>query len=284
MRKAIFFALVSGLLATSVSYADPGFYGNNRTAQVNRRWCVNPIGWLSELDGHFKIVEDKNPALGQNVDLKRDTVNLDKENAFGVNCSYQSSHRATIEFNSLKVKHKGNLGVARMVKGKNYAANAKYIIDNNIYDILLNYHLWRSMSSAGRENFYISGLFGVKVSDMDFDINGQTFAAGAPAANDSSSYSETLPTPYVGLEYGSFINKVFYLKAGVRYMGLNIRDYDGHHYDYNFKLSYRISGDDCSHDVLMDMGYRYVVYEIDGKGNNVKLRYKGPYLGFDLLF
>lgn len=284
MRKAIFLALVSGLLSSSITYADSSFYALNRTAQVNRRWCVQPIGWISDLSGNFKIVENKNPALGQNVDLERDTVNLDKESAFGVNCSYQTSHRATIEFNTLKVKHNGNLGVARMFKGKNYTANAKYKIDNNIYDVLLNYHLWRSMSCAGRENFYISGLFGVKVSDMDFDLEGQTITAGGIQARDQSSYSESLPTPYVGVEYGSFINKVFYFKAGVRYMGLNYGDYDGHHYDYNLKLSYRLSGDDCSHDVLMDVGYRYIVYQLDGKGNDVKLRYKGPYFGFDLLF
>ena len=119
---------------------------------------------------------------------------------------------------------------------------------------------------------------------MDFEISGPTVVDGALAANARTSYSENLPTPYVGVEYGSFINKVFYFKAGIKYMGLSIRDYDGHLYDYNLKLSYRLSSDDCSHDVLMDLGYRYLVYDVDGKGNNVKLRYKGPYLGFDLLF
>ena len=88
----------------------------------------------------------------------------------------------------------------------------------------------------------------------------------------------------MGIEYGTFIGKLFYLKASLRYMGMDIKDYDASHYDYNATLSYRLSGDDCLHDLLMDVGYRYIEYDVAGKGNDVDLIYKGPYVAFDILF
>ena len=99
-----------------------------------------------------------------------------------------------------------------------------------------------------------------------------------------TEYSETLPVPYFGFEYGTFIGKLYYLKMGIRYMGLNVRDYDAEHFDYNVALSYQLSGDDCLHDLMFDVGYRYINYDVEGKGNDIDLSYKGPYVSFDVLF
>ena len=285
MKKIILSALMAGIFVSSVSFAG-SFYNptEHRKAQVNRRWSIQPLCWHEELDGHFKIVENKDPARGQIVDLERDTVNLDKENSFGVNCSYQVCHRGRIEFNCVNVKHDGNLGIARMFKGKNYNANAKFNIDNNIYDLLFNYDFCHSIHKDGREKYYFGGIFGVKASDIDFGISGQVMNPGGPATVESTSYSETLPVPYVGFEYGTFIGKLYYFKAGIRYMGLNIKDYDATHYDYNLAFSYQLSGDDCLHDLMMDVGYRYINYDVEGKGNDIDLSYKGPYLSFNVLF
>ncbi len=285
MKKIILSALMAGIFVSSASFAG-SFYSpaEHRKAQVNRRWSIQPLCWHEELDGHFKIVENKDPARGQRIDLGRDAVNLDKENTFGVNCSYQVSHRGKIEFNCVNAKHDGNLGIARMFKGKNYNANSKFKIDNNIYDLLFNYDLCHSIHKDGKEKYYFGGIFGVKASDFDFGISGQVLNQGAPAVTESTSYSETLPVPYVGFEYGTFIGKLYYFKAGIRYMGLNIKDYDATHYDYNLAFSYQLSGDDCLHDLMMDVGYRYINYDVEGKGNDIDLSYKGPYLSFNVLF
>jgi hypothetical protein len=285
VKKIILSALMAGIFVSSASFAG-SFYSpaEHRKAQVNRRWSIQPLCWHEELDGHFKIVENKDPARGQRIDLGRDAVNLDKENTFGVNCSYQVSHRGKIEFNCVNAKHDGNLGIARMFKGKNYNANSKFKIDNNIYDLLFNYDLCHSIHKDGKEKYYFGGIFGVKASDFDFGISGQVLNQGAPAVTESTSYSETLPVPYVGFEYGTFIGKLYYFKAGIRYMGLNIKDYDATHYDYNLAFSYQLSGDDCLHDLMMDVGYRYINYDVEGKGNDIDLSYKGPYLSFNVLF
>ena len=67
-------------------------------------------------------------------------------------------------------------------------------------------------------------------------------------------------------------------------MDTKISDYDAAHYDYNVNLAYRLSGEDCLHDVLIDIGYRYINYDAEGKGNDIDLEYKGPYIGFDMMF
>ena len=275
--------LFSSLLSPSLLCAgSSGFYGgSHRYAQVNRKWTVQPLGWNTDLDGHFKIVENKDPTMGSIIDLKRDTGNLDKENSFGINCSYKVCHRGSFELNAIKTEHKGNFRTRRRFKGRDYEANTQYMIDNHIYDLLFNYHLWHLVYNSGIEKYYVGGIIGIKASDMDFRLKGQV--AGA-VGEVKTNYSEVLPTPYVGIEYGTFLGKLFYLKLGLRYMGLDIKDYDATHYDYNATLSYRISGDDCSHDVLLDVGYRYIEYDVVGKGNDVDLTYKGPYVAFDVMF
>ena len=284
MKKFLYIMLFSSLLSPSLlSAGSLDFYGgSHRYAQVNRKWSIQPLGWNNQVNGHFKIVENKDPARGQLINLKRDTANLDKENSFGINCSYKVCHRGLIEVNAITTEHDGNFKFARMFKGRNYGVNSKFNIKNNIYDILFNYHLWHLVYNSGIEKYYVAGLFGVKATDSKFSVKGPTL--GAQPQNISTEYSEVLPTPYVGLEYGTFIGKLFYLKAGIRYMGLDVKDYEASHYDYNATLSYRLSGDDCLHDVLLDLGYRYIEYDVEGKGNDIELTYKGPYIAFDVLF
>ena len=285
MKKIVLSALMAGIFVSSVAFAG-SFYNpaEHRTAQVNRRWSIQPICWHEELDGHFKIVENKDPDRGQIVKLNRDANNLDEENSFGVNLSYQVCHRGKLEFNCVSVKHDGNLSVGRMFKGRNFVANSKFNVDNNIYDLLFDYDLWHSVHRDGREKCYFGGIFGVKVSEFDFGITGQTVIPGGQGGMEHAFYSETLPIPYFGFEYGTFIGKLYYFKAGVRYIGMNIKDYDATNLDYNLALSYQLSGDDCLHDLMLDLGYRYINYDVEGKGNDVDLAFKGPYVSFDVLF
>ena len=280
MRKFIFISLLVGLLSPSLVLAEgSSFYNNHRTAMVNRKWSLQPIGWNAGIDGHIKVVENENPATGQKIDLKKDTKNVEKEKALGINFAYEATKRISVEFNMINVKHEGNLGVARRFKGKNYNADTKYKIKDNIFDLLMGYRLWHSMCQDGREKRHISWLTGVKASVMDFGMSGQV-----GAITENTNYKKTLPIPYVGLEFGTFIGKMLYFKASVRAMGLDISDYKANHIDYNLSLSYRLSGDDSLHDILMDVGYRSVAYDLDGKGNDIELEYSGPYIGFDMLF
>jgi hypothetical protein len=288
MRKAILVGLLTSVLIPSLATADDntsssGFYGKNRMALVNRKWSIQAIGWHTDLDGHIKVVENENPARGQKIDLKKDTKDLDKENLFGLDCLYKLGTRSSIEFNMINVKHDGKLNVGRMFKGKNYTADTQFKIRDNIYDLLYNYRLSHNIRKNGQEKYHFSGILGVKVSDMDFGLSGQVIGPGG-AINEHNEYSKTLPVPYVGLEYGTFIGKMFYFKAIFRCMEVNVKDYDAGHYDYNAVLSYRLSGDDCLHDVMFDVGYRYINYDVEGKGDDIELEYKGPYMGFDVLF
>lgn len=288
MRKLLFVGLITGMLTPSLVMADAqntgiGFYGKGRNALVNRKWSIQAVGWNTGIDGHFKVVENENPAAGQKIDLKNDTRDVDKENIFGLDVIYKLGRRSSIGYNMLNIKHDGRLSANRMFKGRQYTANTKFRIRDNIYDLLYNYRLSHNIRRNGQEKYYFSGLLGVKVSDMEYGMAGQIMAPGG-AVNHSSEYSKTLPIPYAGLEYGTFIGKMFYFKAGFRCMTANIKDYEAANYDYNATLSYRLSGDDCLHDVLFDIGYRHISYEVEGKGDDVELEYSGPYMGFDVLF
>lgn len=253
----------------------------DRTAIIDKKWSIEALGWNTELTGHVKIVENKNlPNSGEVIDFGRDTRNLDKKKVPGLKLSYKVGGRASVDFNWTKIEQNGILTVAKQFKGKNYDAQADFEINNSMYDLVYKYRFSHKVEESGREKSYVAGLFGIKASDMEFKLSGKV--AGV---DQSTSYSETIPVPYIGIEGGTYIGEKVYLKGYFRYLKLDgIKDYDAKHADYDVSLSYKLSNEDGNQDLFLDVGYRQVSYEVDGKGNDVELKYKGPYVGLEFRF
>ncbi len=263
----------------------------SRTAKIDKKWSVEALGWNSELTGHIKIAENKD-TLSQltdangRIDLKNDT-SLDKKKVPGLKLSYRHGGRASFEFNWINVKQDGHLlnGVQKEFKGKVYAADANFKINNSMYDLLWKYRFTHKVEESGREKSYVAGLLGVKASKMEFTFDGNATENGINIGNHHEGRSETVPVPYIGVEAGTYIGEKLYLKGYYRYLKLNnISDYDAEHSDYDVSLSYKLSGSDGNQDIFLDVGYRQVVYDVEGKGNDVELKYKGPYVGLEFRF
>ena len=261
----------------------------DRTAKIDNKWSIGILGWNSELDGHINIAENKAAlvAAGNNgrIDLKNDTT-LDKKKVPSLKLSYRHGGRSSFEFSWTKVEQDGQLiGIAKEFKGKLYQAGARFEINNSMYDLLWKYRFNHKFDENGREKSYVAGLLGIKSSKMDFSFNGQATVGGGPVAEYRESKSETIPVPYIGIEAGTYVSDKVYLKGYYRYLKLNnIKDYDAEHSDYDVSLSYKLSEDNGNQDVYLDVGYRQVVYDVEGKGNDVELKYKGPYIGLEFRF
>ena len=253
----------------------------SRTAKIGKKWSIEALGWNTELTGHVKIVENKNlPNSGEIIDFGRDTRNLDKKKVPGLKLSYRVGGRASVDFNWSKIEQNGVLSVNRQFKGVNYGANADFEINNSMYDLVWKYRFNHKVEESGREKSYVAGLVGIKASDMEFNLSGDV--AGV---RQNTSYSEKIPVPYIGVEGGTYIGEKLYLKGYFRFLKLDgVKDYDVKHADYDVSLSYKLSNEDCNQDLFIDVGYRQVTYEVDGKGNDVELKYKGPYVGLEFRF
>ena len=267
----------------------------DRKAQINKKWSFEVLGWNSELDGHIKIAKDEDSVVSDDrgrIDLKNDT-SLDKKKVPGLKLAYSNGGRSSFEFNWVNIEQDGHLnnGIEREFKGKKYGANANFEINNAMYDLVWKYKLSHKVEESGREKSYVSGLLGVKASKMEFKFNGQAGEVDANGnvvgamAETHESKSETIPVPYIGIEGGTYLGEKVYLKGYYRYLKLNnIKDYDAEHSDYDVSLSYKLSGEGCDQDIFLDVGYRQVVYDVEGDGNDVELKYKGPYVGLEFRF
>lgn len=270
----------------------------DRKAQINKKWSFEVLGWNTELDGHIAIAKDED-ALAQalnngnsKIDLKNDT-SLDKKKVPGLKLAYSNGGRSSFEFNWVNVEQDGHLsGEPKQFKGKLYNGDARFEINNAMYDLVWKYKFSHKVEESGREKSYVSGLLGVKASKMEFKFNGQAGEVN-PATGQrigdtvetSESKSETIPVPYIGVEAGTYLGEKVYLKGYYRYLKLNnIKDYDAEHSDYDVSLSYKLSGEGCDQDIFLDVGYRQVVYDVEGDGNDVELKYKGPYVGLEFRF
>ena len=253
-----------------------------RTAKVGKKWNITALGWESKLTGHVKIAEDKDhPETGEIIDLEKDTRGIDKETVPGVKVEYKATNRSSFCFNWVKADQDGYINVSKNFKGKNYQADANFEINNSMFDLAWNYRLAHNVEACGREKSYVSAMLGVKASDMEFRLSGKDEFNNTI----SEDYSKTLPVPYIGLEFGSYLNDNMYFKGLVRYLKLDdIKDYDIKHCDYDVALSYKLNGKNCDKDLFIDVGYRQIVFDVDGEGNDVELKYKGPYVGLEFLF
>lgn len=253
-----------------------------RTAKINKKWSVEVLGWCNKLTGHVKIAENKNqPESGEKIDLEKDTKELDENTVPGLKASYKASNRSKVDFSWVSVKKDGKLGVDRKFKGVSYKGNADFDIDNAMFDLAWNYRLAHKVEATGREKRYVSAMVGVKISDMEFKIAGEDNLGNKV----SEKYSKVIPSPYVGLEFGSYFCDDLYLKASIRYLKLNdIKNYDVKHCDYDVALSYKVNYDKLDQDIFVDVGYRQVAFDVDGEGNDVELKYKGPYIGVEWQF
>lgn len=263
---------------------------NSRTAVINKKWSVEALGWNTELTGHINVAKNKEAlALAGNngrIDLESDT-SLDKKKVPGLKLSYRHGGRSTIEFNWANVEQDGHLnnGLQKEFNGKVYGADANFKINNAMYDLLWKYRFSHKVEESGREKSYVAGLFGIKASDMEFTFDGNATENGNPIGNHHEDESEVIPVPYIGVEAGTYLSDNLYLKGYIRYLKLNnIKDYDAEHCDYDISLSYKLSNKDCDQDIFFDIGYRQVVYDVEGDGKDVELKYKGPYFGLEFLF
>lgn len=263
----------------------------DRRANINKKWSFEALGWNSDLTGHIKIAENENALALLNdangrIDLKSDT-SIDKKKVPGLKLAYNNGGRSSVEFNWVNVKQDGHLnaGLNKEFRGKVYAADANFKINNAMYDLVWKYKFSHNVEASGREKSYVSGLLGIKASKMEFTFDGNATEGGVPIGNHHEAKSETIPVPYIGVEAGTYIGEKVYLKGHFRYLKLNnVSDYDAEHSDYDVSLSYRLSGSECNQDIFLDVGYRQVVYDVEGKGNDVELKYKGPYVGLEFRF
>ena len=263
----------------------------DRTAKINNKWSVVALGWNSELDGHVKIAENKdalatlNDADGR-IDLKSDT-SIDKKKVPGLKLTYRHGGRSSLEFNWVNIEQDGHLnnGLNKTFKGKVYTADANFKINNAMYDLVWKYRFSHKVEETGREKSYVAGLFGIKASKMEFSFDGNATENGVNIGNHHEGRSETIPVPYLGVEAGTYLGDNLYLKGYLRYLKLNnVKDYDAEHADYDVSLSYKLSNKDGNQDIFFDVGYRQVVYDVEGEGNDVELKYKGPYVGLEFRF
>ena len=263
----------------------------DRTAKINNKWSVVALGWNSELNGHVKIAENKDALAALSdadgrIDLKSDT-SLDKKKVPGLKLAYRHGGRSSFEFNWVNVEQDGHLnqGLNKEFKGKVYAADANFKINNQMYDLVWKYRFSHKVEESGREKSYVAGLFGIKASKMEFTFDGNATENGVNIGNRHEGRSETIPVPYLGVEAGTYLGDNLYLKGYFRYLKLNnVSDYDAEHADYDVSLSYKLSNEDGKQDIFFDVGYRQVVYDVEGKGNDVELKYKGPYVGLEFKF
>lgn len=267
----------------------------DRKAQINKKWSFEVLSWNTELDGHVAVADNERALVeavnrgNAKIDLKNDT-SLDKKKVPGLKLAYSNGGRSSFEFNWVNIEQNGHLsGTRKEFKGKLYAADANFEINNAMYDLVWKYKFNHKVEESGREKSYVSGLLGVKASKMEFKFNGQARVVGGNNQNMEETHeereSETIPVPYIGVEAGTYIGERVYLKGYYRYLKLNnVKDYDAEHSDYDVSLSYRLSGTDCDQDIFLDVGYRQVVYDVEGDGKDVELKYKGPYVGLEFRF
>ncbi len=267
----------------------------DRTAKIDNRWSVEVLGWNSELNGHIAIARNEDDlarALANNarIDLKDDT-SIDKKKVPGFKLAYRKGGRASFEFNWVKIDQDGHLAnnIRREFKGKVYGADgtANFEINNSMFDLLWKYKFSHKIEESGREKSYVAGLLGIKASKMEFSFDGRAMDIDGvtPLGEVHESKSETIPVPYIGVEAGTYLGDNLYLKGYFRYLKLNnIKDYDAEHSDYDVSLSYKLSNKDGNQDIFLDVGYRQVIYDVEGDGNDVELKYKGPYVGLEFRF
>ncbi len=267
----------------------------DRTAKIDNRWSVEVLGWNSELNGHIAIARNEDDlarALANNarIDLKDDT-SIDKKKVPGFKLAYRKGGRASFEFNWVKIDQDGHLAnnIRREFKGKVYGADgtANFEINNSMFDLLWKYKFSHKIEESGREKSYVAGLLGIKASKMEFSFDGRAMDIDGvtPLGEVHESKSETIPVPYIGVEAGTYLGDNLYLKGYFRYLKLNnIKDYDAKHADYDVSLSYKLSNKNGNQDIFMDVGYRQVIYDVEGDGNDVELKYKGPYVGLEFRF
>ncbi len=253
-----------------------------RTARISRKWSIQALGIDEKLTGHVKIVEDENnPASGEIIDLENDTT-VGKERVPGLRLSYEKGGRTSFVFTWTKSEHDGRLATAREFKGKHYEADANFEINNSIYDFAWIHRFNHTFKADGREKSYFAGVLGVRTNKLEAIINNPVVEGVTYDAD--SDYSKTIPLPYIGVEYGTYMGEEFYFKANAHFFKANIKDYDAKNVDFDACVSYMLSRNDGNQDIFLDVGYRYIDYDVEGEGNDVELKYKGPYVGLQFLF
>lgn len=252
-----------------------------RKERASKRFNAEALGWNSKLSGYVKAVENKSlPNSGKKISFGREVKNIGKKKVPGLKLSYELSEHSNLEFNWLEYEQSGMLVAGKTFKGKTYAANSRLEIRNRMYDFAWNYKFNQNIDNKDCKNNYVFALLGIRSWGARFEMDG--LVAGDP---ETSSYSKDFIAPYLGVGYVCKIGEGFNFKSSINYLSIdNIEKYDGKSYDCDLAFSYRLSKKDCAQDVLIDLGYRQFSYNLKGKGNDIELKNKGPYIGLKFAF
>ena len=168
----------------------------------------------------------------------------------------------------------------KVFDGVTFNANAKLRMKNEWIDFAVMRKLARSFNREGRESGYINGIFGIKTNMLKADVKDPE-VGGMPTA--SADWDKTVPVPYLGLNLELPVSTRVFVKSDIRYFKLNYDDYDAKYRDFLIEAVYRMNNS-FNNEWFLNFGYRNAKYDVNGKGDDVLLEYKGPIMGIETAF
>lgn len=274
MKKRALALAVALLIPLSASAWDRSYQPDTQgKTNFNRVTNVELIGWQSSIGGNVEV-------SGTPVDLDSD-VGFGAENRFGFRISHVLSEKAALELSYMKNDHTGTVNKKIEFENKKYNANAQMRMQNSWFDVTYSHNLARAKEAdkEGRELFYLDGLLGVKFSQADINVVGQSDPAVIIPVRYEESWSQSFPVPYLGLAAGGQIADNIWLRGSVRYIRVNAGDIDATHADYGVNAALRLNPRAVDTEWFVDLGYRGVKYDLKNDGDKADLRYTGPTLG-----
>lgn len=270
--KRLIVALVLVVLLPAVSSA----WDRSMTPDHLGRVTLNPtttiqfMGWDTSMDGIVQVQGNDRLDLDTEADI-------DDKMRFGFRASHVLSKRSAIEVGYMKLDNNARVERAYTFDGTVYDANANMNLVNRWFDVAYHHNLAHSRNNEfpNRDAFYVDGTLGVKFCKSEVRVSGES--AGVAAGG---SWSESYPLPYLGLSGGGQISDHFWLKGQVKYMNLKVSGVDALHQDYSINLAYKINPRSVSDaEWFVDLGYRYIKYDIEESNDRAELTYGGPTFG-----
>lgn len=274
MKKLALALLATMLIPLSASAWDRSYqHASHGKDNFNRVTNVEVSGWNSSVGGNIEV-------SGTPVDLDSD-VGFGTENRFGFRISHVLSEKSAIELSYMKNDHTGKVNKKIEFENKKYDANAHMRLQNSWFDVTYAHNLTRAREAdkEGRELFYLDGLLGVKFSQADINVVGQSDPTVVIPVRYEESWSQSFPVPYLGLAAGGQIADNIWLKGFVRYIKVNAGGNDATHADYGVNAALRLNPRAVDTEWFVDLGYRGVKYDLKNDGDKADLRYTGPTLG-----
>ncbi len=271
--KKLALAIIAALLLPAAASAWDRSYqpANNGRMKFSKVTSIEVLGWKSDLDGSVRIEN-----TGTEIDLDND-VSFGSENRVGFRVTHVLSEKSALELSYMKHDHSGNLVKSVTFDNKKFQANAHMSLENSWLDLAWAYNLTHSdeVEQAGRDAFYLDGMFGIKFSNSDISVSG----VDALNARLEAGWSESYPLPYLGLNAGTQIADNLWVKGSFKMIKVNAGGYDALHNDYNINAALRLNPKSKDSEWYVDLGYRGVKYNLEGEGDKAELKYSGPTFG-----